>query len=379
MEVVDVTPLNRQLAGSALPEIWVSATYSAPLSCGLKLQTRVVLNPDSIDKTVWPTALLKKIYTLSRPVQLPSRTSEWAAYWEVYSHMLNGHADRPFFIGDSSKAAQNAMKEMLSISESFARIKSHIQEAADIVRNRSIDCSIGSDASGNMSADDISRNIPDTTLDTLADSAQAWMDVTKSTHWPISVESASDPAVLRAWKNKITIAGEKPDIIVGAGTDGKVLEIAFALANVTAGGMIVIYLPRLSGSVIAMIHICAQFFEYTRIIHTIAQDNLYLCGSIANPPSNAIKNLIYRSCLQLKGDQLPFAETDMHTTVEKLAGLERIMTWRRNEYEKILKINTELTKSTSSKLFNNYDTYIKMQYRDFTDDWAFITNYTADK
>jgi hypothetical protein len=223
--------------------------------------------------------------------------------------------------------------------------------------------------------------------------------VKDATHWTKGVDgNGCNIANIRAWKNKVTTILKNVDTIVindvgmytgcvdsTVGTDITDLKdradldseqndltagaLAFVLMNLNPSGTAIISLQIASlahASTVSMIHLFSLCFEDARIIHTEAEDRLFLCGTEfkGNIISRQYSHLI--AACQTKNSI--FATEYMNgpeftTTVEKLLNVIRAASeWRLRQYQKMFTIYEKLSTSLSSRMVRGHDERILEEY-----------------
>ena len=208
--------------------------------------------------------------------------------------------------------------------------------------------------------------------------------VKNSIHWTKGVNGdGCNIANIRAWKNKITTVLKTVDIIiindVGApaeDTDPLACAIAFVLMNLNADGYAIIALQEFSSAAsISMIHLFSKCFEKSSIIHTVAEDSLFLCGSgfknnivsrqykhlyvACNTPANSIFTSEYMN------------DESFTQTVETLLNVVRAAGhWRIQQYQKMFSVYDDLSQSASSKMIKGHvEKVLGEQYPDESARW----------
>lgn len=205
-----------------------------------------------------------------------------------------------------------------------------------------------------------------------------------SAHWTKGVDGdGCTIANIRAWKNKITTVLKNVDVCIinNVGTDCTdtaqdlpfVLEnseqecdltagaIGFVLMNLNPSGTAIISLQissLVNASTISLIHLFSLCFDEVRIIHTEAEDRIFLCG--VEFKGNIISRQypeIINACLSRRSIfSTAYMNGDEFTsTVEKLLNIIRAATeWRLAQYKKMFDIYEKMSKSFSGRVINGH-------------------------
>lgn len=193
--------------------------------------------------------------------------------------------------------------------------------------------------------------------------------VKDSSYWTKGVDGdGCNISNIRAWKNKITTILKTVDIIIinDLGTpseessDPLACAIAFVLMNLNADGYAAISLGDFSSAAsISMVHLFSKCFERATIIHTIADDNLFLCGSrFKNNIISPHYKHLFTACIT-PGNSIFSTEymngESFTETVESLLNVVRAASeWRLQQYKKLFSVYEELSQSASSKMIKGH-------------------------
>lgn len=402
MATFDLTPKNKVVPG---PADWYQTSASLPVAdqepfvieslrdLSRSYHSRVKPDADNIHRTKWPTDLLQQIYETSYPLRglFDMKTTvkinkEWLSYWEIYAKSF----------------AESLSKRMKLRSETARKVNtSHLRGVP--VRTFHI-----ADNSGN-SLQTIQKVINKIEYNTGVQINWEWLatynnnatpndrseHIKNKDRWLAGVDGEGKLVVsnMRAWRNKITTTLKSVDMIIDNSddTDTKAAGIAFALINLTSGGGAIIHIPKInSTSIASMIYLFSNCFETTEIIHTVADDRMYLRGDgfLDNLTAKHHKHL-YDLCEALPGSPniSPFTQKfmsgdDFTDAVDKMLKLNvAINGWRYDYYEKIFKLNNQLTSNASNATFDSYtETFLEDKYTDETEKWVAATgfNFFAD-
>ncbi len=364
---------------------------------------RSPLNPNNVFDNVWPTALLREIAIASYPLRdlldgklgklTVNATREWLCFWEIYARCII-----PTFIQrlkarlEATKdKARNRAKERKIVYEEkdVPQLKGvplrsfHIHDVTNTIQPMQKAVSkIEYESSVQLNWDWMAVYDAPTEVDRL--------EINKNlSKWVVGVSGDTGFSVpnMRAWKNKIAVGLKTADIIVdNSNTEDKTSGIAFSLMNLAPGGSTVLYLPKISSTAhIAMIHLFSHCFEYSEIIHTQAEDRLFLHGSgfLNNLNAKHIK-LLYTFCDNDPGDsnQTPFSheyvtgDEFMETIATIITVNTAVHAWRYEYYEKVLLLNQQLVKSASARTFDHYqEQFLEENYPDQSKKWAHTVGF----
>ncbi len=212
--------------------------------------------------------------------------------------------------------------------------------------------------------------------------------VKNPTKWIVGADGDGTLSIanLRSWKNTANVQLKTIDMIVSAETDEFVQAVLFAVLNCAIGGMAVIHIPRCSTTAAATcIHLFTQCFESTDIIHTLAEDRLFLVGigfskSLSTKQQKQIYDYI-ASDLENDAAVVDIESEGFIATLEKLIAMNATLyQWRHNYYEKMLMLHEQLSTSSSAKLFTDYiDETLAANYKDQSKKWIKYTGYPVQK
>lgn len=392
------------------PEAWVSSPAQFPTeevqreyTANLKLlqekyRLRNELCQYDFRGNNFTTDLLKQITDYSRTItkylyDQPERGPLYYTYWEVY-HTI--------FTKDFMLRIQ-ARYDMIK-SKAFGRKKERLEEIGVKIKGvpiRSFHIADDSADSGRAFARVINK------IEAETGSTIAWNHLTTYTqdrsgadriehvkdaaHWIKGVDSDScNLANIRAWKNKITTALKTVDIIVVnevgdmADDDSSptVCAIAFVLMNLNPDGYAIISLRDFSSAAaVSVIHLFACAFEKSNIIHTVASDRLFLCGSrFKNNVIAAQYKHLYTACIT--PTHSIFSPEYMNgpaftQTVETLLNVIRAASnWREQQYRKLFSIYDELSNSLSGKIIKGHvEKVLEERYPDQSGRWRAAMEY----
>lgn len=366
------------------------------------------LNQECVYDMKWNTDLLKTISARSYPLEslLDSTASvpidkEWLCYWELYSHA---------FVVTMSDLATKRIEN----ANEKARIKAHAQKTMsdDVVIGRvnikatpirsfhMYDIAKSSITSLQKSINKIEYNVgtqigwnwlgtyhpDDLMLPEIGNNP-----IKEKNKWSKGVDGEGNVTIanMRSWKNKIDAALKLMDVFIYNDHNRKNNTyvnnaIIFALLNTNAGGFAYIRLScELSSSLLVCIQLFTNCFERTKIVHTVAEDAIFLVGEEFLNNMKPFHKSLYEFC-EITGDlnvvplTAEYCRRDHVTnTIEKIVNaFDAITEWRLGYYEKVLKINSVLTNSTSAKTFDSFEEkYISEQYPDYSDVWVTATNF----
>lgn len=398
--IFDITPVNHIIPSAAdwsRTAIEVKVTeQQLQASCNEKLRDlehkffiRMRLDSSNIHKNKWNTELLQTVYDASYPLRelLETNTTvkinkDWLGYWEVYSAVFI-----PSWVQrlQTRIASTQRGKEPKAISLRNVPLRSfHIRDTcADSINSmgkaiNQIEFNAGAQLNWDWLATYTSADNEKTEI------------VKNKDRWYLGVdgEGQINTANMRAWKNKIITVLKTVDHICDNSEkeDDKPLGILFALMNVAPNGSATIKIPRIaSEALVSCIHLFTLCFKKTVIIHTIANDTLFLCGDVF------LNNLTSRNCKSLcefceiaSGSpyislfSLSYMESDAYLkTYNNLTTINnKINQWRIDYYTKLLTTHEKLCKSASSKMFSSYvENMLKDVYVDESQKWCKLTNF----
>jgi hypothetical protein len=375
-----------------------------------KYNLRNALCPDNFRGNTWSTELLNKIVEYSRtsirvlvtdessekgekniPVIQPQSSLPTIAYYtylELYKKVFSAA-----FIGRirvryeeiKSKAAgrRRARLEEVGVKIKGVPLRSfHIlDDGADSSRAFRIIC--------NFIESETGSSIAWNHLSTYSDARNTYdriEHVKDSTHWTKGVDGSDcNLANIRAWKNKITTVLKNVDVIVvnaisldtcsdkvnvaDGEVDNTACAIAFALMNVNVDGTAIINLRVSSlvhASTVSLIHLFSRSFNTVNVIHTVADDRLFLCG--VEYKGNIISRQ-WNHLLAVCESRLSLFSTeymngaDFTNTVEKLIDIMRAATvWRLAQYQKLFTVYEKISGSLSSKMITGHVERILAEY-----------------
>lgn len=170
-------------------------------------------------------------------------------------------------------------------------------------------------------------------------------------------------------------------IISNNESEYKFCEIAFSIMNLAAGGIAIIRIPRITGAIIPIVHLFTRCFSRTYILHTVAEDRIFLCGE------EFLDSLTSKHCrlLSARCEESPMASpftpeyAKSDSFVETVTDIMRvgraIQTWRYEYYEKMFMLHQRL-KSASAILFAaRADDLLADNYKDMSEDWIATTRF----
>jgi len=365
------------------------------------------LNRNCVYDTKWPNDRLKKIAHTSYPLgNLLDSTATvpidraWLCYWELYSHSFVGViSDRAIKrIESANEKAQAKAQITKSVgSEAIARVNIHaiplrsfhmydIAKSSITSLQKSVN-KIEYNVGTQLNWDWLGTYLPDDLL--INDIGNN--PIKEKSKWTKGVDGDGNVSVanMRAWKNKIDASLKLMDVCVY--NDGilsvsdAINAIAFTLLNLNSSGFAYIRLPNmaLSSGLMIMIHIFTNCFERSKIVHTVAEDAIFLVGEEFLNNIKPFHKSLYDFC-DVTGDSnvvpltAEYCRSELVT--ETLALITTSMTsiydWRIGYYEKVLKINAVLSNSNAARTFENYeDKYVAEQYPDYSDRWVATTEF----
>lgn len=359
---------------------------------------------DSIDihKNTWPSQLMQTVYNHSYPLRnlLRSKTTvkvnrEWLGYWEVYSRTiipgLTQRLNRRINAARES-AMQRARERKEDYKEQPVNLRGIPVRTFHVCDNRASSVTTMQKAINKVEFETGAQINWDwlATYTSKIDSTERLEVLKNKERWSPGVdgEGGISTANMRAWKNKIATALKVADmIIINSGNeDEQPAGIAFTIMNLAAGGSAVIRISRIANTaIISMIHIFTQCFETSRLIHTVADDRMYLCGEgFLDNISSKYQKMLYEYCDIYPGSlsSSPFAREYLASdqfleTVDHLMDVNvKIQGWRYDYYEKLLKMYSKLHKSSAGKTFDDYvENALDEAYRDQSDRWAAATGF----
>lgn len=206
-------------------------------------------------------------------------------------------------------------------------------------------------------------------------------------HWIKGVDGDDvNIANLRAWKNKIITVLKNVDVIVvnavsngsaDESTDNTACAIAFSLMNLNSSGTAIISFAISSlvhSSTVSLVHLFARCFERVQVIHTIADDRLFLCGVEYNGLviSRNYAHLITACQTRASIFSAEYMNGPEFTeTVERLLNIIRAASsWRLAQYQKMLSIYEKLSGSLVGKMLNSHiDKTLQEYYPDESKHW----------
>lgn len=351
-----------------------------------KYNLRNALCPDDFRGNTWSTELLNKIVEYSRTsvrvlvtsdntANTAAPTIAYYTYLELYKKVFSAafiNRIRVRYEEIKSKAAgrRKARLEEVGVKIKGVPLRSfHIlDDGADSSRAFRIIC--------NFIESETGSSIAWNHLSTYSDARDVYdriEHVKDSTHWTKGVDGPDcNLANMRAWKNKITTVLKSVDVIVVNAVsseactgdnpiDNTACAIAFALMNVNVDGTAIINL-RVSSltvpSTVSLIHLFSRSFNTVNVIHTIADDRLFLCGVEykGNIISRQWNHLlaVCESRISLFSTEY-MNGTDFTSTVEKLIDIMRAATtWRLAQYQKLFTVYEKISGSLSSKMITGH-------------------------
>ncbi len=191
-------------------------------------------------------------------------------------------------------------------------------------------------------------------------------------------------ANMRLWKNKIAVVLKTVDIITTCSTayqgcDPVASAVATVVSNLNANGYAVVLLHDFSTTAsISYIHLFTRCFRSVKLVHTLADDRLFLCGcDFVPPPARALQKImsgvesatvsIYSATYMATPEYLATVNTLLNT-------LRAIGVYRVAEYDRLFKTYFSLN-TPAGKLFNAADKLLGAEYPDASNKWREATNY----
>jgi len=196
-------------------------------------------------------------------------------------------------------------------------------------------------------------------------------------------------STLRQWKNAIDIGLKRMDLLVSCIDSCVESIIIFALYALDLGASAIIKVPFLKySSLVASIHLFCMCFKNVNIVHTIANDSIYLVGVDLIHKIDLLEDfnenykgfhdtiLFKDSYIEDENTRLLFTDT-----VDNLLNFSnKVYKWRLKYYEKLFDTVNELTSSVAALLFTKYNIRIlEEQYPEKTAEWKKKTKYPRIK
>jgi hypothetical protein len=188
---------------------------------------------------------------------------------------------------------------------------------------------------------------------------------------------------MRAWKNNIDIALKPIHTIISNYEVGLPSVIIFTLMNLSIDGSAYVLLPYIKTSaLVSAIHLFSMCFKTAEILHTIANDKIYLCGN--NLEKKIDTDKFYKFCSNYPNyyDVTMFTKEYIITevfdnTIDNILMFNnKTNAWRYKYYEKLLVLTNKLKSSASSKIFAKYDeNLLSSYYKEKSDKWIQATNF----
>lgn len=410
MASFDITPTNRVVPGVAS---WGCISANLPVSeqdsnhvirlRNLESEFHVRVRLDSIDihKNVWSNDLMKAAYETSYPLRdlMLTKTTvkinrEWLGYWEIYSQtiipgLVKRMEKRMQATRDRAqlRAKVNKTTEKSNVSLRGVPIRTfhiHDNHASSVQSMQKAINKAEFESGAQLTWEWLATYTPDATE---ADRIEHAKNKEK---WTLGIDGEGDMNVanMRAWKNKIATSLKVVDVIIinNSNDADKPSGIAFALINLSASGSAIIRIPRIaSTAMVSMIHLFAQCFESTKIIHTSADDRMYLYGEgFLNNLNSKHHKALYEFCelYQDSESMAPFTRDYLNSdqfleTLDKLLVINRaIQDWRYDYYEKLLGVYSKLYKSNARETFSGYITQVLDDtYKDESRKWVSATGF----
>jgi hypothetical protein len=287
---------------------------------------RAKLNVNSVYNNNWNNVLLEKVFSFSYPLRklLKSNTQEYLNAWELYSYFESIEKNsNVMFIGEFTE-----MSKILKENN-----KVNIEEIAGLK---------GVDSSNKFNVSN-----------------------------------------MRAWKNNIDIALKPIHTIISNYEVGLPSVIIFTLMNLSIDGSAYVLLPYIKTSaLVSAIHLFSMCFKTAEILHTIANDKIYLCGN--NLEKKIDTDKFYKFCSNYPNyyDVTMFTKEYIITevfdnTIDNILMFNnKTNAWRYKYYEKLLVLTNKLKSSASSKIFAKYDeNLLSSYYKEKSDKWIQATNF----
>lgn len=179
-------------------------------------------------------------------------------------------------------------------------------------------------------------------------------------HWIPGAEFSL--ANMRLWKNKIAITLKVVDIITVTAThhdrevDPVAAAVTFVIMNLSPGGHAIILLHDFSStSAISYIHLFTRCFRSAKLIHTAADDKLFLAGCDYVPPPvrllGKIAGGVESPTVSIYNSAYMETPGYISTVNSLLTVLRAISTYRVAEYDKLFRVFARIN-TPSSKMFN---------------------------
>lgn len=394
MQTFNLTPAVKKIPtawGNSTPILQTSDQDTRNIESLRELEQhyRSLVRLDSINihANKWPSETLEKIYRASYPLldlfnnRLESKlsvkvTPAWLLYWEVYARCYRG-----WFVSQLKRKVEgfNATRTgKTAVNPRPIPLRTvHLLAGATVETLQKVVLAAEREAGINV------------TWSWLGTGGTEIECAKYKTNWLLPIDGdGMSVANMRAYKNRISATTKVTNVIVSDDSDESNTAniIAFALVNLAAEGSAIIKIPRISAaSVVAMIHLFAQCFEESGIIHTQAKDCMFMFGNgfLNNLTTKHIK-LLYAFCELDPGhtNQCPFT-LEYTQSAEFGATMAQIMVvnaevqrWRYEYYEKMLILNTQIVKSTAADTFDNYlEDFLEESYRDQSVRWVAATKF----
>lgn len=354
------------------------------------------LDVDCVDSdSTYQTELLKTIYDASYPLKdlmtvatgstsdTSNVTKTWLAFWEVYARKLTPQLTQKLNTKHAAAVAKQSNPQR-TVKKSITFRSFHVHAPVSVLTlQRSIQ-RVEFSTSGQINWDWISARRMNVTVD-------EQNEISKNpAKWIVGADGDGSLSVanLRSWKNTANVQLKTIDLIVSAEDTEHVSSAIFALLNCAIGGSAIIYIPRCSTTLTAtIVHLFANCFESTEIIHTLAEDRLFLVGiGFSGKLKATQQKQLYELVGKLHDDlDETTAVVDIESesfvaTLEKLIAMnDTLYKWRHDYYEKMLMLHEQLSTSSSAKLFTGYiDEVLAANYKDQSKKWVKFTDYPVE-
>lgn len=343
---------------------------------------RARLDSISINKNKWPTDIMRQIYESSDPLRelreaktTVKLTPEWLTFWEVYARTLT-----PSLIARMQR--RRSAKKGPPRPLPFRTLHVHDNGSESVSTMQKVINKVEFEGGMPLAWDWLAIAGPRPTH-------AETIEMVKDPRWLKSPEGDTiSVGNMRSWRNKISIGLKTLDAIIidSKAEEDTAASIAFALINIGAGGSVIISLPRVAAaSVVSMIYLLAQCFEKTTLIHTMAEDRMFVYGDNYLAALTAKHHkMLYEYCELEPGatNQSPFVSAHVESAefgeiLDKvIVANTSIQRWRYEYYDTLLTINDHLVKSVSNATFENYiGTYLADRYKDESKRWIATTGF----
>lgn len=408
---------HNMLAMFPIHEIWVDYLYRLN-----KLQVdnrfRLPLSPYNFRDNEFKTPLLKTIVDASRTVDIKAKEGfvhcfrTLLTYRELYRYVLGSFlASRIEVRVEALKAkAVGRKKERIAAGEEKIRIKGipirtfHIQDnSAETIRALSpVIHQVEFETGSTLNWQSL------TTYTNARDDIEKCSHIKNKSQWIGGVSGdGCNLANIRSWTNTLSIRlKNRVDVIVVNGTTDTNIDnygeanynehnldyvnpqlntayaIGFALSSLNVGGCAMIYLEEFHSSLmISCIHIFSIQFADVRIIHTRAEDRLFLCGInfIGGVSSRLINKLYDVNDTNISLFAIEYMnEQTFISTVEMLASVAKYITkWRLDQYTKLINIYHDLSlREQDTPKFSEYQRkFLEESYPSIAKEWSVACKY----